>query len=416
MRDFLPDDKARRSAVMASIRASFEAFGYREIETPVMEELSRLQSGQGGDNEKLIYKILKRGLPAGEALTPDVAADLGLRFDLTVPLARFYATHHAELPDVFRSIQIAPVWRAERPQKGRFRQFTQCDIDVLGEPGTVAEVELITATTGAVADVGVTGTVLRLNDRRVLTAVLDACGFPAGAQAGALIIVDKLDKIGLDGVRAELAAAGAGRPDDLAAVLEATTAARSGPDAFDAVLAALPAAAGDAAGDLRAIRAALATAAPDVVVDADPTLVRGMGYYTGPIFELAHPSSSGSVGGGGRYDGMIGRFAGRDVPACGFSIGFERIVDLVAADHLASGRRRVAVIHDPAADPGVAVAWQRRLIADGADVRLVRRIKNQGRLLGQLEAEGFVARVDLGADAKAPVAGDPLPALTPIGR
>jgi histidyl-tRNA synthetase len=416
MRDFLPEDKRRRSAVMAAVRASFEAFGYREIETPAVEELSRLESSEGGENEKLIYRILKRGLRAGEPVDPATAADLGLRFDLTVPLARFYATHRAELPDVFRSIQIAPVWRAERPQRGRFRQFTQCDIDVLGEPGILAEVELITATSLAVAALGITGTAVRINDRRVLDGLLGACGFEPPTRPGALVTVDKLDKIGLDGVRAELEAAGAGRPGDLVTALEATTGAGSGPDAFDAVLDALPDVASDAAGDLRAIRSALATAAPDVAIEVDPTLVRGMGYYTGPIFELAHPSFAGSVGGGGRYDGMIGRFIGRDVPACGFSIGFERIVDLVEATRLAAARPRVAVIHDEATDPGVAVAWQRRIISEVADVRLVRRIRNQGRLLAQLEGEGFTARLDLDADAKPPVAGEPTPALTPLGR
>lgn len=403
---------------MSSIRTSFAAFGYRQIETPVAEDLRRLQASDGGDNEKLIFKILRRGLAPEAAIEPASAADLGLRFDLTVPLARFYATHRAELPDVFRSIQIAPVWRAERPQKGRYRQFTQCDIDVLGEPSSLAEIELITATTAAVGDLGIEGITVRINDRRVLIGLLDACGFEPAERAGALVTIDKLDKIGIDGIGAELRGAGAGTVDRLVAVLEATVGggrtSRGGADAFDATLEALPPSATDAAGDLRDIRAGLAVAAPEVNLVADPTLVRGMGYYTGPIFELSHPSFAGSVGGGGRYDGMIGRFAGRDVAACGFSIGFERIVDLVDADRLAPGRRRVAILHDASTDPGTVVAWQRRLIAEDADVRIVTRIRNQRRLLDQLAAEGFDTCLELGPEAKPPPPGEPLPGLSSL--
>lgn len=401
---------------MSSIRTSFAAFGYREIETPAAEDLRRLQSGQGGDNEKLIYKILKRGLAPDVAVEPGLAADLGLRFDLTVPLARFYASHRSELPDVFRSIQIAPVWRAERPQKGRYRQFTQCDIDVLGEPSILAEIELIAATASAIDDLGIEHSSVRINDRRVLLELLDACGFEPAAQAGTLVTIDKLDKIGIDGVAAELRDAGAGLPDRLVAVLEGTRAAGAagGADVFEATLGALPPSASEAAADLRAIKAGVAVGAPDVNLVVDPTLVRGMGYYTGPIFELAHPSFSGSVGGGGRYDGMIGRFAGRDVAGCGFSIGFERIVDLVDARRMAPGRRRLAVLHEGGTDPGVVVAWQRRLIADDADVRIVKKIRNHGRLLDQLATEGFSAYLDLGPEVKPPVPGEPLPALSPI--
>jgi histidyl-tRNA synthetase len=420
MRDFLPGEKAKRDGVMAAIRASFAAFGYREIETPVAEELGRLQSGQGGDNEKLIFKILKRGLDPATPIDPDSAADLGLRFDLTVPLSRFYATHRGVLPDVFRSIQIAPVWRAERPQKGRYRQFTQCDIDVIGESADLAEIELITATVAAVDGLGIEGTSVRINDRTVLVGLLDDCGFTPSARAGVLISVDKLDKIGLGGVADELRHEGAGEAGErLMAVLGAVAgagagAADSGVADFDATLDALPPAAALASGRLRSIRAGVAAAAPDLHLVADPTLVRGMGYYTGPIFELAHPSFRGAVGGGGRYDGMIGRFAGRDVPACGFSIGFERVVDLVDPARLASSRRRVAVVYDAEAEPGAVVAWQRRLIADEADVRLVRRIRNQGRLLDELAADGFSAYLELGAGTPAPAAGQAIPELRPI--
>jgi histidyl-tRNA synthetase len=414
MRDFLPDEKARRDGVMGGIRATFSAYGYREIETPVAEELARLESGQGGDNEKLIFKILKRGLDPATPLAPAEAADLGLRFDLTLPLTRFYATHRGELPAVFRAIQIAPVWRAERPQKGRFRQFTQCDIDVLGEASNVAEVELITATLAALEGLGIEGASVRLNDRRVLHAVLDACGYPGTAQPQVLISVDKLDKIGVAGVADELRRDHPGGPADrLVELLEvlAPRVAAGRPADLDATLAALPAGVAGPAADLVAIRDAVARADPTAAVVADPTLVRGMGYYTGTIFELAHPASSSSIGGGGRYDGMIGRFAGTDVPGCGFSIGFERIVDLVDPARFRPERRQVALIFDDGIDPGYLVAAQRRLIDDGAGVRLVRRTRNLGHLLTSLEAEGFDAWAALGPGEVATQA----PELQPLG-
>jgi histidyl-tRNA synthetase len=405
MRDFLPDDKALREGVMAVIRDSFSAFGYREIETPVAEELDRLESGQGGDNEKLIFKILRRGLDPDAPLPPSEVADLGLRFDLTVPLARFYATHRGELPNVFRAIQMGSVWRAERPQRGRYRQFTQCDIDVLGEPSNVAEVELIVAMAVALRCLGVEGSTVRLNDRRILFGMLDSCGFAPEARLGALITVDKLDKIGLAGVADELrAAAGDPTPVDLLIKLledllasGASGAGGTGGD-FEAVLAALPPAVDEVAGGLAAIRNAVRSVEPDLPIVADPTLVRGMGYYTGPIYELAHPGSSGSIAAGGRYDGMIGRFAGTEVAACGFSLGFERVIGLVDPARVTSPRRQVAVLYDDAVSLPDLLGAQRRLIDTGATARLVRRTRNVGRLLDGLAGEGFDAYVSLPSD------------------
>jgi histidyl-tRNA synthetase len=403
MRDFLPAEKALREGVMAAIRASFASYGYREIETPVAEDLARLTSGQGGDNEKLIFRILRRGLdPAGSVVVAE-AADLGLRFDLTLPLARFYATHRGELPAVFRAIQMAPVWRAERPQKGRYRQFTQCDIDVLGEASEVAEVELITATLATLERIGIPGASVRLNDRRVLLGLLDACGFAPGAAGRVLITVDKLDKIGVAGVADELRADGGDIPPvaRLVELLEAVAATAGSTTDFASTLALLPAAvAGPAAGLIR-IRDAVVAASPGARLVADPTLVRGMGYYTGAIFEVSHTSSSASIAGGGRYDGMIGRFSGTDVPGCGFSIGFERVVGLVDAARFGSERRQVALVYD-AVPAGVLVGWQRRLIDGGVNVRLVPRARNMGRLLETLALEGFDAFVSLDAAAPAP--------------
>ncbi len=407
MRDFLPDDKARREGVLAVIRQAFAAYGYREIETPVLEELSRLESSQGGDNEKLIFRVLRRGLDPHDPLPPAKAADLGLRYDLTVPLARLYATHRGELPEVFRAIQVAPVWRAERPQRGRYRQFTQCDIDVLGEAGTVAEVELIAATADALERLGVQGATVRLNDRSVLAAMLDACGVAADQQPAALVSIDKLDKVGLDGVAAELSAngVGAGVVDRLVSVLVGVADAAGD---LEATLAALPTRAGERAVRVLAIRDGVTVAKPGAAVVVDPTLVRGMGYYTGPIFEVHHPAfRGGSIGGGGRYDGMVGRFAGTDVPACGFSLGFERVVELVDAARFRSARRQVALVHTGDVDPGTLVAWQRRLIAVGADVRLVPRKRNVARTLEALRREGFEEWAELDARTRPPATSGP---------
>ncbi|HEY1733622.1 MAG TPA: ATP phosphoribosyltransferase regulatory subunit [Acidimicrobiales bacterium] len=411
MRDFLPADKALRDAVMGVIRDTFASYGYREIETPVAEDLGRLESGQGGDNEKLIYKILRRGLDADVPLRLAQATDLGLRFDLTLPLSRFYATHRAELPSVFRSTQIAPVWRAERPQKGRYRQFVQCDIDVLGEASEMAEIELIAATMASLERLGIDSTSVRINDRRLLSGLLDACGVDAADQPRVLITIDKLDKIGVGGVADELrASVPAGPAQQLIAVIEAV-AGTVGDGDFDATLAVLPRGIDGPVAALVAIRDALAVVAPGVNLVADPTLVRGQGYYTGTIFELANPASAGSVGGGGRYDNMIGRFAGVDVPACGSSLGFERIVELVDPERFASRGRAVAVLYDTDVDPAVVVGWQRRLIADGLSARLVRRGRNQGRILKELAADGLESYLSVSATTPAPTPGGATPEL-----
>jgi len=384
MRDFLPADKATRERALGIIRGSFAAHGFDEIETPVMEDTARLHSGLGGDNEKLGFAVLKRGIgPADLVAAADAddllsLTDLGLRFDLTVPLARFYASHRAELPTVFRSIQIAPVWRAERPQKGRYRQFVQCDIDIIGEAGQLAEIELIAATVAALNNLGLTGCSIRINDRRILTAMLATWGVPAELSERALITLDKLDKIGVDGVVTELAGLGidtAGLADTLTGFSDA-----GWPDLADAP-AWLDAA---AYADLLSLRAAL----PGVALEFDPTLVRGMGYYTGTIFEIKHPDLGYSLGGGGRYDGMIGRFLGTEVPACGFSIGFERIVDLLAGsdDDTAAA---VVLVHEKDADPAALVALKATLVAQGLRVRLEKRTKNLKALLERAGSLGY---------------------------
>jgi len=395
MRDFLPNEKAVREHALGTIRRSFAAHGFDEIETPVMEDSARLHSGLGGDNEKLGFAVLKRGLSpadvAAAAESDDLLslADLGLRFDLTVPLARFYASHRAELPAVFRSIQIAPVWRAERPQKGRYRQFIQCDIDIIGEAGPLAEIELISATTAALDALGLTGCSVRINDRRILASLLAHWNVAPELAERALITIDKLDKIGVAGVVTELGGLGV-ETDGIAETLEGMPGL--GWDAAAPAWLDLAAYA-----DLRALRDAL----PATRLVFDPTLVRGMGYYTGTIFEIAHPELGYSLGGGGRYDGMIGRFLGTDVPACGFSIGFERIVDLLGVTG-AADPDAVVLIHEKDADPAALVALKTALVATGLRVRLERRTKNVKALLDRATAAGYGRYAFVTSETRAP--------------
>ncbi|MET4638960.1 histidine--tRNA ligase [Mycetocola sp. 2940] len=395
MRDFLPRDKARREHALGIIRSVYSDFGFDEIETPVVEDFARLHSGLGGDNEKLAFNVLKRGLTpedavaAAESGSLDSLADLGLRFDLTVPLARFYATHRAELPPVFRAVQIAPVWRAERPQKGRYRQFMQCDIDIIGEAGPLAEIELISATSAVLSALGLTGCRVRINDRRLLTGMLDAFGFVADEHPGVLITVDKLDKIGTAGVLAELRDRNA-TPDAVNRLEEffARPAPDDQPFGEAQIRSRLPLGVDDAViADLAMIGSAGQSGSP---VTFDPFLVRGMGYYTGPIFEIEHPELRYSLGGGGRYDGMIGRFLGQDVPATGFSIGFERIVDLL---ELAENTRTdsTVLVYDRDVEPSRLIALKAELVAAGRRVRLEKRAKNLKALLDRVTGEGFGA-------------------------
>jgi histidyl-tRNA synthetase len=402
MRDFLPAEKDRRERVLSVIRDRYRAHGFDEIETPVMEDSSRLHAGLGGDNEKLAFGVLRRGLTAQDvasATDPLDLADLGLRFDLTVPLTRFYASHRAELPSVFRAIQIGSVWRAERPQKGRYRQFVQCDIDVIGDPSLLAETELVIASLDAFSALGLAVT-MRVNDRRILIGMLEHFGFPPAEHASVLVTLDKLDKVGPDGVVAELAEHGA-NPAAVAALrtflmgpaLNQPRAEELSPYGERQIRQALPEGFDPPAiADLVELGARLESAvdhgASGLPLAFDPFLVRGMGYYTGMIFEAVHPSAGYSLGGGGRYDGMIGRFLGTDVPATGFSIGFERIVDLVSIDDGVEADA-VVLLHDADTDPARLVALKAELVAQGRRVRLERKTKNLKTLLDHLAASGY---------------------------
>jgi len=426
MRDLLPADVAVRDHVLESISAVYRRFGYQRIETPALENIERLQSGEGGENEKLIFEVLRRGLP------PEVAAgtplsslvDLGLRYDLTVPLARFYGNNQASLPMPFRSLQMGPVWRADRPQRGRYRQFYQCDIDMIGEPTVLAESELIEATSEALAAIGLAETTIRLSDRRFLAALAVDCGVPEHAQNEFFITLDKLDKIGWDGVQSELAELGFPAAQ-VSAVREKIQGLADVPadKLADALADSVPSLAPDVIEDLSATAGYLDRLAAQRPVSwqFDPTLVRGMGYYTGQVFEIIHQEMSGSVAGGGRYDKLIGRSLGHDVPACGFSIGFERIVDLLSRD---LAREAVAVLVEgdvPLAD-ALAVARDMREMrglygvsgvsgasgfsGGGRVVETVRRSGKFGAQLKRLEAAGFTGFVLVRVVDGATVAGE----------
>ena len=329
MRDMTPAEMEVRDYVLKTIREVYTGYGFTQIETPVCEHLENLTSKQGGDNEKLIFKILKRGnkLHLDTATCEEDVSDMGLRYDLTVPLCRYYSAHKEELPSPFKALQTGPVWRADRPQKGRFRQFVQYDIDILGEPGALAEIELILAMTDVLDKLSFEHFTIRINDRRLLTAMTRYAGFPEEETESVLITLDKMDKIGMEGVMAEWKEKGytdeaCGKFADL---LEKVTHDQAGIDICRGMLSDTLDA--DICDNLLLIMQVVSgVTRADVNLVFDPTLVRGMGYYTGTIFEIAMAEADVSVGGGGRYDKMIGKFTGQDVPACGFSIGFERIM------------------------------------------------------------------------------------------
>jgi histidyl-tRNA synthetase len=400
MRDVLPDEVELRDSAVQQIVAVYRSYGFRRIETPALESLPLLIGSEGGDNEKLIFKVLKRGEDLDAALRDGERdlADLGLRYDLTVPLARYYAENHASLPDPLKAIQIGPVWRAERPQKGRFRQFTQCDIDVLGVSSPVVEIELILATSQALAQLGLADLTVRINDRRLLALIARHCGIAEAAQGSFFIVFDKLDKIGAEGVVRELResgheAAAVARFEQLLPTLQ------KGEPAFDALRATLGAEAGEAFDWLSTIiRAANADLRAGTRVAFDPTLVRGMGYYTGTIFEISSPAFPSSIAGGGRYDRMVGKLSGRDVPACGFSIGFERLI-LILSDRggvvapstaaTSPAPRRLALVVDAQADLTAPLAAARRLRDEGYLVSVELRRKNFGKQLDDFARHGF---------------------------
>ena len=332
MKDILPAEMAIRDYVIRLIKETYGTFGFSSIETPCVEHIENLSSKQGGENEKLIFKILKRGekLKLDTAETEADLVDGGLRYDLTLPLSRYYSNHANELPSPFKALQMGNVWRADRPQRGRYRQFMQCDIDILGEPTNLAEIELILATTTLLGKLDFKNFTIRINDRRILKAMAAYSGFAPESYDTVFIILDKMDKIGLEGVREELEKEGFDKAcvDKYLAMFEEITndvqGVRYVKEKLEGVLET------EYADGLELIMNSVDTVkAADFKIVFDPTLVRGMSYYTGPIFEISMDEFGGSVGGGGRYDEMIGKFTGNNTCACGFSIGFERIIMLL---------------------------------------------------------------------------------------
>ena len=405
MRDVLPQEMELRTYVLSVIRDTYRAYGFTEMETPVVESIENLQGKQGGENEKLIFKIMKRGekLRIDEAKEENDLADSGLRYDLTVPLSRYYAAHEAELPKPFKALQIGPVFRAERPQKGRFREFYQCDIDILGENTNLAETELILATTEAVSRLGFKGFVIRLNDRRLLRAMAASTGLPEELYGDLFIALDKMDKIGRDGVREELLRLGM-EEEKADSLLKLFTDEEEGKNverisAFREKLGGYldP----KAADDLVEIIETVEKAAEGREVRAfslafDPTLVRGMGYYTGPIFEISTPEFGSSVGGGGRYDEMVGRFLGQPVPACGFSIGFERIISILLDQGFkvpVNAEKTAFLLDKRLSRDRVAEAMRKaeEKRREGAVVLVQKMAKNKKFQRDQLESAGYTS-------------------------
>lgn len=397
MKDIMPAEMQLRDYVISVIKETYGKFGFTPIETPCVENIANLSNKQGGENEKLIFKILKRGekLNLKEAKGEEDLVDGGLRYDLTVPLVRYYSNHANELLSPFKALQMGNVWRADKPQKGRYRQFMQCDIDILGEASNLAEIELILATTTTLGRLGFKNYKIRINERRILKAMAAYSGFPEEAYDTVFIILDKMDKIGLEGVAKELEEKGYAQES-----IEKYLKLFKGMETAEHGLSYL---AGKLSGVMEPeveqslqeiITSVKATRASDFEIVFDPTLVRGMSYYTGTIFEIAMPEFGGSCGGGGRYDKMIGKFTGNDVPACGFSIGFERIILIMMENgfKIPGESRKVAYL----IEKGVAADELCRIISkaqeerkEGARVLVARMNKNKKFQKEQLSAEGY---------------------------
>ncbi len=340
MKDILPKEMELREYLLGIIQSSYKSYGFNRIETPALEDISNLTGGQGGDNEKLIFKILKRGekLNLETAKKENDLVDAGLRYDLTVPLARYYANNSDKLISPFKSLQIGSVWRAERPQKGRFRQFTQCDIDILGDATNAAEIELILATTEVLSKLCPKNKfTLRINDRNILSALVRASGIEEKDMSAVFIILDKLDKIGIEGVKKELTELGIDKEkvENYIAIINKLESSTDNKFKLEFIRENTEEFLPDDCIDglLTIINVVEECKTADFNIIFDASLVRGMGYYTGTIFEVSMEGFSGSVAGGGRYDKVIGKFSSKEVPACGFSIGFERIVTILTEEN-----------------------------------------------------------------------------------
>ena len=397
MRDILPQEMQMRDYVQSVIKNTFRSFGFTPIETPCMEDISNLSNKQGGENEKLIFKVLKRGekLKLDQITQENDLVDMGMRYDLTVPLARFYSNHENELAVPFKAIQIGQVWRADRPQRGRYRQFVQCDIDILGDGTNLAEIELILATSTTLEKLSFKDFVIRINDRRMLKAMAAYSGFEEKDYEEVFIVLDKMDKIGLDGVKGELVEIGYS-DESVEKYLKLFYELENNANGLSYLETHLQGfIEEDVILGLREIETAVnAAKTADFQLKFDPTLVRGMSYYTGTIFEVSLPNFGGSCGGGGRYDKMIGSFTGKDVPACGFSIGFERIILLLMEGNfqLPIEEKKIAFLLEKNCsneDLLTLLNEAKRLREQGNYVLISRMNKNKKFQKEQLEKEGY---------------------------
>lgn len=406
MKDILPEEMQIRDYVIGVIKETYGKFGFTSIETPCVENIANLTNKQGGDNEKLIFKILKRGekLNVAEATTEEEVVDGGLRYDLTVPLVRYYSNNAAQLPAPFKSLQMGNVWRADRPQRGRYRQFMQCDIDILGEPSNLAEIELILATTTTLGKLGFKNFQIRINDRQILKAMAAYSGFAEESYDSVFITLDKMDKIGLEGVEEELLANGFAKEsvDKYLELFKALESAENGVAYLAETLAGyLDTQVAEGLQEIIDSVSATKAAQFDMVFDA--TLVRGMSYYTGTIFEIAIPEFGGSCGGGGRYDKMVGKFTGKDVPACGFSIGFERIVLLLLESgfKVPTQPKKMAYLIEKGVGGQAlcdVIAQAQAARQDGTQVLVARMNKNKKFQKEQLTSEGYEEFVEFYKD------------------
>jgi len=408
MRDILPVEIQVREYVMNQIKETYRGFGFTQIETPCVEHIENLTSKQGGDNEKLIFKILKRGdkLNMEAAKEENDLVDSGLRYDLTLPLSRYYSNNASQLASPFKALQMGSVWRADRPQKGRFRQFTQCDIDILGDPSSMAEIELILATATALGRICPDNAfTVRINDRGILKGMALYCGFPEEGMDQVFITLDKMDKIGLDGVKSELLEAGYA-PDSVEAyakLLSEVGTDAAGVRRLGAQLAdVLPVAVSENLANIMDTVASVAET--EFKLEFDPTLVRGMSYYTGTIFEVSMEGFGGSVAGGGRYDKMIGKFTGVDTPACGFSIGFERIVTILMdqGGKVQQQTEKKAYLVEKGMDSARLSEIMRQAMAErknGVQVLVSQMNKNKKFQKEQLNKEGYTEFVEFYKEA-----------------
>ncbi|MDY2845931.1 MAG: histidine--tRNA ligase [Eubacteriales bacterium] len=393
--DYLPNEVLIRDYLQNSILETYRSCGFERISTPIIEDIENLDKSDGGENLNLIFKIMKRGEKLEEALSTGnekEIADMGLRYDLTLPLTRYYANNRAKLQNPFKVIQIDRVYRAERPQKGRMREFYQCDIDIIGSDSWTAEVELITTTAKALHNIGFTRFGIRINDRRLLKAIIMGAGFAENECDSVCISLDKLDKIGFDGVKAELIekgfdSANVGKLIDSIGTTPFTL------DDAEKLCGKL-----DCIDNLRKIMDAANSLADGFEVTYDMTLVRGQGYYTGTVFEISSPDFKGAIGGGGRYDNLIGKFLGESIPAVGFSIGFERLCAILLEQKykIPTQKKKFAVIYND--DNFIDALKYADTLREEYDVALYQSVKKLGKLFAKLEESGFCGCRVMGQD------------------